>query len=199
MSVLCAGLNFDSIIGVWYVWIVSVTGIGRCSKLCISYAAVRTPLFVISDQFVLVQFLAIAETAFQMPLGSLPWATPWTRFLIAQCFRLPLLYRIASMMARTFNDAYCTSSKEPGLGRKTLPIQCFFPVSFRRALSAFGSCFTVFVFLFCSFSVWVCPSGFCSLFVCYFQYFSVGACLTLSHFLKSFCFSENAGVLYRRN
>ena len=60
MSVLCAGLNFDSIIGVWYMWIVSVTGIGRRSKLCISYAAVRTPLFVILDQFVLVQFLAVA-------------------------------------------------------------------------------------------------------------------------------------------
>ena len=72
VHVLDGVLNFDSIIGVWYMWIVSVTGIARHStfgvdssksKLCISYAAVRTPLFVILDQFVLVQFLAIAETA----------------------------------------------------------------------------------------------------------------------------------------
>ena len=63
-------------------------------------------------------------------------------------------------------------------------------MSFRRALSAFSLCFTVFLFIICSFSVWVCPSGFCSLFVWYFHYLSVGTCLTLSPFLNLFAFQK---------
>ena len=154
------------------------------------------------DQFVLVFFLAIAYTAFQMTLGSLPWATPRSRFLIAQCFRLPLLPRFASMMARTFNDVYCTSQKEPGLGRTTLPIieWIFFTSVFQK--STIGFLFMVFCVCFFSFSfcVWVCPSGFSSLFVCLL--FSVFFCTCVSYsiaFFKSFNFSESARVLYRRN
>ena len=51
----------------------------------------------------------------------------------------------------------------------------------------------MFVFLFCSFCVWVCPSGFSSLFVCYFQYFSVRACLTLSPFFNLSTFQKVQG------
>ena len=94
--------------------------------------------FVISS-VCFCSFLATPYTAFQMTVGSLPWATPRTRFLIAQCFRLPLLYRIVSMMARTFNDVYCTSPAEPCLGRKTTPIlECFFFTSvFQKSTIAF--------------------------------------------------------------
>ena len=128
-------------------------------------------------------FLATPHTAFQMTVGSLPWATPRTRFLIAQCFRLPLLYRLVSMMARTFNDVYCTSPGEPGLGRKTTPIQWICCVYFRRALSPFCSWFSVFGLFVLFFLCLGLPFWFLFfVFFCYFQYLTVRACLTLSTF-----------------
>ena len=113
VHVLDGVLNFDSIIGVWYMWTVGVTRIARHSKFGVDSSSFQTLCFYV-QRFKLFwvclrsvcfcSFLATPYTAFQMTVGSLPWATPRTRFLIAQCFRLPLLPRFASMMARTFND-----------------------------------------------------------------------------------------------
>ena len=146
-------------------------------------------------------FFATPYTACQMTVGSLPWATPRTRFLIAQCFRLPLLPRFASMMARTFNDVYCTSPGEPGLGRKTTPIlECFFlPVYSGRALSPFCSWFSVvdFVSALFVFGLALLVSLLC-LFVI-FSIFLYVRVLLYRLFFKSFNFSESARILYRRN
>ena len=129
------------------MWTVGVTRIARHSKFGVDSSSFTTLCFYV-QRFKLFWvclrsvcfsfFLATPYTAFQMTVGSLPWATPRTRFLIAQCFRLPLLPRFASMMTRTFNDVYCTSPGEPGLGRKTTPTQwIFFTSVFQKSTIAF--------------------------------------------------------------
>jgi hypothetical protein len=63
----------------------------------------------------------------RMKVWTWLYATPVIRFLMALCFQLPLslcfgLWFLATMMARTFNDVYCTSPTQPCLGRALTPI-----------------------------------------------------------------------------
>ena len=48
VHVLDGVLNFDSIIGVWYMWIVSVTGIARHSTFGVDSSSFKTLYFLCS-------------------------------------------------------------------------------------------------------------------------------------------------------